>query len=283
VLDFRDPWTLKPDRNRGLIQQRVLRHLERYVIRTCDVLILNTPGAERLYRAAHPAGAHKMTCIPNGFDHVNLGTNRPSDERFVIMHVGDFYRSRRPDRLLEALVSIGNPQIEFVQVGPVFESYAHFKDKVPIRIINGVPHARALELMRGASMLYLCQGGEPGASPYVQVASKTYEYLATGLPILAECPPGDNADLIRRYAKQAWVVTRHNVEDIEQSVTEAYARRDQPPAEMSAAFAWAFDRQRLTGELAAVLDSAAEGSVHYPAPRLARSIQFGHAAETTVD
>jgi hypothetical protein len=157
---------------------------------------------------------------------------------------------------------------------------ARFKGKLPIRIIDGVPHARALELMRGASMLYLCQGWEPDVSVYVQVASKTYEYLATGLPILAECPAGDNADLIRRYARRAWVVTPPNVEDLEHSVTEAYGLRDQRSPDMDPAFLRTFDRQRLTGELAAVLDSAADGAVYYPASRLARSIQLGQVEPT---
>jgi glycosyltransferase involved in cell wall biosynthesis len=285
VLDFRDPWALNPHANRSPIQKRVLSWLEKWVVGACNVLILNTPGAERLYRATYPADAHKMTCIPNGLDQLNeyMPPARGRGERFVIMHVGEFYRSRKPDRLLEALVSIGNPNIEFVQVGPVFESYPHFKDKVPIRIINSVPHARALELMREASMLYVCQGWEPDMSVYVQIASKTYEYLATGLPILAECPAGDNADLIRRYANRAWVVTPPSVEDLGQSVTEAYALRDQHSANMNPAFLRIFDRRRLTGELAMVLDSAADGAVDYSASRLVRSIQLGQAPETTVD
>jgi len=231
----------------------------------------------------YPADAHKMTHIPNGFDHLNLPTEPVPGDRFVIMHVGDFYRSRRPDRLLEALVAIGNPRIEFVQVGPVFESYEKYKDKLPLRIINGVPHGRALELMRSASILYLCQGWEAKASTCVQVASKTYEYLATGLPILADCPPGDNVDLIQRYATRAWVVTPPDVEALVQSVTEAYALRHQHRSGVSPEFTLTFDRQRLTGELAAVLDSATDGAVSYPSPRSAGSIQFGHAVETTVD
>jgi glycosyltransferase involved in cell wall biosynthesis len=283
VLDFRDPWALNPYTNYGSVQKRVLSWLEKWAVRTCNALILNTPGAERLYRTTYPADAHKMTHIPNGFDHVNLPAEQARGDRFVIMHVGDFYRARKPDRLLEALVAIGNPHIEFVHVGPVFESYETYKDKLPLRIINGVPHGRALELMRSASMLYLCQGWEAKVSTYVQVASKTYEYLATGLPILAECPPGDNVDLIRRYATRAWVVTPPDVEALVQSVTEAYALRNQHRSGMSPEFAWAFDRQRLTGELAAVLESAADGAVYYPTPPSAGSIQFGHAVETAVD
>ena len=110
MLDFRDPWTLNPHAGHGPFSAMAAVMARTWAIRACDALILNTPGAERLYRTAYPAAAHKMTCIPNGFDRLNLPTERAGGERFVIMHVGDFYRSRRPDRLLEALVAIGRSE-----------------------------------------------------------------------------------------------------------------------------------------------------------------------------
>ena len=283
VLDFRDPWTLNPHADYGAVRRRLLSWCERWTLEVCDALILNTAGAERLYRTAYPAAAHKMTCIPNGIDRLNPpATTDARGERFVIMHVGDFYRSRRPDRLLEALAAIGNPAIEFVQVGPGFDAYPLYKHRLPIRIIDSVPHAHALELMGTASMLYLCQGWEPGVATYVQVASKTYEYLSTGLPILAECPPGDNAELIRRYAKRAWVIHPPDVEGLQRSISEAYAARNQHRADVSPAFASAFDRQRLTGDLAAVLHAAAAGAVHYT-PSILRPLQFGQVGDPGVD
>ena len=131
-----------------------------------------------------------MSCIPNGFDRLNLsGTDVPPG-KFTIMHVGDFYRSRNPARLLQALARIGNRDIEFVQVGPPFDGYDDFTDRVSITVIDRVAHAEALRLMQSASVLYLCQGWEQGIADYIAVASKTYEYLATGLPILGGLPAG---------------------------------------------------------------------------------------------
>ncbi len=263
VLDFRDAWAPNPHASRHPVRTRLLSALEAWVVRTCDTLILNTPGAERLYRQKYPAHAHKMTCIPNGFDDMNLPVERPPGDRFVIMHVGDFYRSRKPDRLLDGLIAIGNPLIEFVQVGPVFDSYARYKDKLPIRIIDRVPHVEAMALMRSASMLYLCQGWEAGLRSDVAVASKTYQYLATGLPVLADCPPGDNADVIRRYATKAWVPTSPDAEQFAKAVTEAYASRGQLRPGVSPAFVQAFDRRHLTADLGAILSAAADGAVNY--------------------
>ena len=256
VLDFRDAWALNPHDNYSSQQRRVIRMFERWVVRSCDALILNTPGAERLYRLKYPEHASKMTCITNGYDRLNI----PQDgapPNFTIMHVGDFYRSRNPNRLLEALAKIGNPEIEFVQVGPVFESYDQFKDRVSIRLIDRVAHAEALRLMQSASVLYLSQGREEGVTDYIAIASKTYEYLATGLPILADCPPGDNADLVHKYAARSWVLTTTGAREIESAVLDAFAGRNAAEPTVTSAFADEFNRERLAGRLAAVLDKAA--------------------------
>ena len=140
---------------------------------------------------------------------------RLSDCRHLrIMHLGDFYRSRTPDRLLEALARIGRDDIEFVQVGPWCEAIGRFADRVRITHLSRVTHAEALVLMRTASVLYLTQGWEQGVDRYVSVASKTYEYLATGAPILAEVPAGDNADVIRRFARRSWIITEQDVDKV---------------------------------------------------------------------
>jgi glycosyltransferase involved in cell wall biosynthesis len=253
VVDFRDPWALNPHSHHGPLQRRILSLLERWTIRTCEALILNTPGSERLYRSRYPEYAHKMTCIPNGFDDVSVSP-APVTDRFTIMHVGDFYRSRTPARLLEALVRLGNPAIEFVQVGPWSDELERYRGQVPIRHIERVAHKDALALMQTASLLFLAQGWEEGVTDYVSVASKTYEYLAAGVPVLAEVPPGDNADLIRRYAQRAWVVTSPTTDAVVDAVAHAYASRGESEPKVSPEFVQTFDRRRLTSLLAAVFD-----------------------------
>src|SRR5207247_8283357 len=138
------------------------------------------------------------------------------------MHVGSFYASRTPDALLECLGEMGRDDIVFVQVGGSFDSYERFKQAVKIKIVPPLPREAALELMREASLLYLKQGWEPGVSEYIAVGAKTYEYLATGLPILAEAPPGDNVELVRKYASARYVVTSNTRADLRHTVQMAY-------------------------------------------------------------
>jgi len=253
VVDFRDAWSLNAYQVRTALQQRLVRTMESLVVRCCDALIVNTPGTERLYRRQYPAQAPKITCIPNGFDRLNLPRREERPDHFVIMHVGDFYRSRTPDRLLHALARIGAPDIEFVQVGPSFESYARFKSSVRMRVVERIPRDAALALMRRASLLYLCQGFEAHVSEYTAVAAKTYEYLATGLPILADCPRGDNADLVERFASHSYVVTDQSIDAIEAAVRRAYERRHAVEPAVLPEFVARFGREVQASQLADIL------------------------------
>jgi glycosyltransferase involved in cell wall biosynthesis len=255
VLDFRDAWAVNPHANRPPMQTLILGWLERLAVGICDALVLNTPGAERTYRRRYPRHAHKMTCIPNGFDRLNVPAKYQRSGRFRILHLGDFYGSRTPDRLLEALAAIGNPEIEFVQVGPTFNSYARYRDRVPMSIIDRVPHDEALALMQSASLLYLCQGWEKGISEYIAVASKTYDYLATGVPILADCPPGDNATLVSQFASCSYVVTSPDCRAMETAIRTAWDERTQVRPLVHPEFVHLFDRRVLTRRLATILDN----------------------------
>lgn len=254
VLDFRDPWALNQHSYHAPLQRRLLGWMERWVLRHCDALILNTPGAERLYRSRYPEHAHKMTCIPNGFDQLNVAHVSRSRDVFTIMHVGDFYRARTPERLLEALCALDDPGIEFVHIGPPSDVLTRYADRLRIKHVERIPHDEALALMRTASLLYLVQGWEARVKEYVAVASKTYEYLATGIPVLADVPPGDNADIVRRYATKAWVVTSPTVDAVKAALQEARTEADGYEPLVSQDFIDTFSRERLTASLSAVFD-----------------------------
>ncbi|MEC8560149.1 MAG: glycosyltransferase [Planctomycetota bacterium] len=57
-------------------------------------------------------------------------------------------------------------------------------------------HSRMVERLRTASALFLPCGALPPSSRELIVPGKTYEYLASGRPILAALPPGDALDLV---------------------------------------------------------------------------------------
>jgi glycosyltransferase involved in cell wall biosynthesis len=260
VVDFRDAWSLNPHTHPRRFERAVISRLERFVLRTCDALIVNTDGAARLYAAAYPEHREKITAIPNGYDALTLVTRSTARDTFRITHVGSFYGARTPDALLECLAEMGKNDIVFVQVGGTFDSYERFKDRVRIEIVPALPRAQALEYMQQASLLYLKQGWEPGVSEYIAVGAKTYEYLATGLPILAEVPPGDNAELVEKYASTAYVVTSNKSADLRHAVECAYEARSRAPVAIHPDFAKRFSRRDLTQKLATLFDQVTASS-----------------------
>ena len=256
VLDFRDAWSLNPYAKYKDKQYARIRAMERKAIDSCDHLILNTPGTLRLYLESYPEHEKKMSVIPNGYDELTPVTaTREPNAPFRIMHVGSFYRSRSPRLLLEALTEMTNIPSEFVQVGGDFRERQEFEGRLKIEYHPTMPREKALEMMGAASLLYLKQGFEDHVSNYIAVAAKTYEYLATGLPILADIPPGDNADLVRNYATSAEVVTSNNKEDIKAALGRAYAARNTTPIAVNEEFARKFSRRNLSSNLADVFNS----------------------------
>jgi glycosyltransferase involved in cell wall biosynthesis len=257
VVDFRDAWSLNPHTKHSRLHRTMITQLERFVLKACDVLIVNTDGAARLYANMYPNHREKIVTIPNGYDELTPVSRGPKNGDFQIMHVGSFYGSRSPDALLECLAEIKRDDIVFVQVGGSFDSYERFKSKVRIKVLPPVPRKEALELMRGASLLYLKQGWEAGVSDYIAVGAKTYEYLATGLPILAEVPPGDNAELVKKYASAGYTVTSNSRTDLHRAVESAYAARARDTVAVHPEFARKLSRRELTGMLATVFDRLA--------------------------
>lgn len=255
LVDFRDPWSLNTHHRDSRARRRAIAGLERFVIARADRIVLNTEGTRRLYASTYPEAASRFVVIPNGYDRLDLAPPReaPADGRITIMHVGHFYGLRQPDRLLEALVELNDPAIEFVQVGSEFPSLGKYRGRVPIRVIPSVPRADALELMKSASVLFLVQGRVEGERD-VAVAAKTYEYLATGLPILADCPPGDNAEMIERYAANPYVVTSGRRGDLVDALRRIVGEVGATPPEVRAEFVEQFDRDRLALRLALELD-----------------------------
>jgi len=259
VLDFRDPWTLNPHHRHSRLHSVLARRMERRAILGADRVIFNTEGTTRLYRQRYPEAAERMRTLPNGYDQLNEA--RPEElprDRFVIMHVGSFYGTRSPDLLLQALAELRDPALEFVQIGGAFAGQERFRSAVTMRVSGPLPREEALRQMRTANLLYLRQGREAGVEDYVSVAAKTYEYLATGLPVLADCPPGDNLQLVRRYAARHYCVAEPSVEQLKAAVCRA---REEGPAyrpRVLPEFAAAFDRDALTKRLAEILNEACD-------------------------
>jgi glycosyltransferase involved in cell wall biosynthesis len=142
---------------------------------------------------------------------------------------------------------------------------------LPCRLVRHdyVDHHQAVGLLAESDWLLLLLAEGPGAGRVVP--AKVFEYMATGRPILAIAPPGEVWELLADYP----AVDRLAPGDVP-AIAQALARRleafepTQPPVRL-AYDASAYERRRLTGRLAELLDSLLPDQlpVGVPAPAAA--------------
>ncbi len=245
ILDFRDAWQFNPHSNRSKGHQVRVAKAEKTVLQHVDLFVANTPGMAKLYSHTYPD--LNISTIPNGYDFSNCKKNK--SKKFVIMHTGNFYKSRTPECLLNALETINEP-MEFWQVGSTLD-YRIDNPKITFRQYKTVARNEVLDMLQKSSLLYLKQANEGPDVTHIAVAAKTYEYLASGVPILADVPEGDNSELIRNYGNDSYLCTRNEPGEIATSISAAHAiwSRNKCNYKIDENFLRDFSRKKLAEQL----------------------------------
>ncbi|MCA9982441.1 MAG: glycosyltransferase, partial [Anaerolineales bacterium] len=105
LADFRDPWSQNLLMPYAPGYRALNARLERQVLTTADkITCVSRPWLNDLQQnLGHSPG--KFTVLPNGYDETDLETSPlpASGERFILTHIGSFYRNRRPDELIQAV------------------------------------------------------------------------------------------------------------------------------------------------------------------------------------
>jgi len=116
------------------------------------------------------------------------------------------------------------------------------------------PHAAVVDELRRADALFLTLHGLPPGHRSRIVPGKTYEYLASGRPILAALPAGDARDLVAT-SPRAFVADACDEAAIAERLVELHARwrRGEFCEPVPAPGCEAYERRVLAGALAAFL------------------------------
>jgi glycosyltransferase involved in cell wall biosynthesis len=315
VADLQDPWALDeiwfyPT---GLHRRIDLRRM-RSALSTAAAVVVNSDEAEKRFRAAMPELRARLVTIPNGFDAEDF-RGQPEDRtdgRFRIVHAGYLYtaigrRHRRVGRIRRALG--GSPTtVDVLPRSLVFllEALERLIDHRPElaeeievhlagvlsdadeEVVRGsdlihkhgyLLHAETVALVRSADLLFLPLHDVPRGSRVGIVPGKTYEYLASGRPILAAVPDGDARDLLAR-AGTACLCRPRDVTAMVSCVKSQLDRwrrgtpADPPKSDVIARF----ERRRLAADLAAVFDRVVESpsELHGEKPEF-----LAHSGEAT--
>ncbi len=213
VADFRDPWSWReglPAEIASAVSDRINRFFEKIVMQRADRVVCVTPSMTARYRQLYPGlPAKKWLTITNGYDLAEFAELGPVEKPdcFTISYVGGFDFARTPLLLLRAvgeLIAEGRldrRRVTLRFVGPC--QYAGDRSVAQMisehglngiaELIGFVPRPEAMKEILRASVLVLL-----GGTQRLSIAAKVYEYLASGVPILAIVEEGDTAEIIRR-------------------------------------------------------------------------------------
>jgi glycosyltransferase involved in cell wall biosynthesis len=262
---------------------------------------MNTPEAAAALKLAFPELATRTTSITNGYDsdEVAPSTGAQQTERFNIVHAGFLHaeaglRQRRQAwqyrllgriepgveilprshyYLLRALAfwRTEDPNVDkkvrFTLIGKTRsidrELVAHSPVAPLVRFTDYLPHADSLNLVQDASLLFLPMHKLPPGRRARIVPGKTYEYIASGRPVLAPIPEGDARDFLQR-AGTGFVCEPDAVQEMVALLRarfRAWTAGETGPR-VDPGYISRFERRTLTGQLASHLRALTHARAH---------------------
>jgi glycosyltransferase involved in cell wall biosynthesis len=196
IAEFRDFWTDTMERDHPHLVRH--RSLERTWLDSASGVVTVSPSLAREYEGK---GARRVWLITNGFEPEEMPAPLKTDQ-FVLTYLGAFYpqwqdlssvwSALRRMRTADALPTL---RIRFIGDMPsIIANQLRVAGLSDIVEVTGRrPHQEALALMSSSSLLLLA--GPRGGRPELRgmLAAKTFEYLASGLPILQVADPESDA------------------------------------------------------------------------------------------
>lgn len=209
VADFRDPMT-EADYPADARIRRLLRWLEKKVVRHATLLIFTTQSTMRMYLQRYPElSPEKCHVISNGYDEEDFREFFPfprrAGARLRVQHSGLIYpKERNPIPFFQALARLkkdGKINASWLSIDlRACGNEDHYRNLVEqlgiddlVRFLPILPYQDALQDTNETDLLLLLQD----ACCDHQIPAKAYEYLRLGKPILAlTSHSGDTAALL---------------------------------------------------------------------------------------
>jgi glycosyltransferase involved in cell wall biosynthesis len=238
IADLRDPWALDEIQiyPSALHRKIELNRMGRLLSAAAGI-VMNTPEATAALRKAFPSLRQRLVkTITNGYEAEDFSGAIPPrmDGKFRIVHTGYLHtdfglqirRKRNLYRLLGGIETdvdiltrshvillraiekwlVRRPEVA-QNLEVVFAGVATELDKRVVadsavskfvQFRGYLTHSASVALVRTADLLFLPMHNLPEARRSRIVPGKTYEYMASGRPILAAVPEGDARDFLKQ-------------------------------------------------------------------------------------
>ena len=231
VLDFRDEWLTSTlnlvSFNKNERARAVGYKAESEAVRDATAVVCVTDAAVAELRKRYPEiPAERFSCVPNGFDGVSAASRVKAsvDGLTVLTYIGTVYGSTDPTVVVEAVLGLPvevRERLRLRFVGHV--EMAAYRDTLlrlgkQVELIGFLPQAEALRYVESTTYLLLVTH-DP-----INVAAKLYDYLGSGVPVLAAVHPAGDVRKILDATRVGWSADVGNVDAIRQMLVEAVER-----------------------------------------------------------
>ncbi len=267
IVELRDLWAGSPAFDAG---GRVLPDIEDWLLRGARRVVACTPEAVSDLRVRHPDLDGRVVEVSNGFDpeiRSMAGAGAGGDPRrgsrpreaLTLLHSGTLTPARPITPLVKAL---GDPRVTGAfrlvlhgYLSPATRAEverARHEDGVAIEVLAPSPWKEAVTRIAAADGCLIAQARDAGDK--TAVASKIYEYLALGKPVLCVTDGGASEALLHRLRADALCARL----DAPETIVAALLRLrggtfSRPPPELLEPYS----RRALAAQMAAVLGEAA--------------------------
>ncbi len=220
VADYRDPWTqatFYPQR--PALSRSFDRRLEAACIREASCNVVVGEGMAAQFRERYPARAASIVVVPNGYDEADFaGVPYRFPQEFRITHSGSLFRGRIPFEFFDAVREWAgehpslSARLRLCFAGRIDDEARAILSQPPFDRWSELPgylsHAESVALLRRSRLLLLSTGTD--AQSKSLVTGKVYEYLASGVPVLALAPPDGDAAALIASAGAGWTLSPHD-------------------------------------------------------------------------
>lgn len=264
IMDLRDPW-MDYSEGWGTIQCRFFQMWHRRVFASCvqqaHAVVVNTlPFAARL-QTEYPLCAGKVYVVPNGIDD-SISVSQPeemSSQRMVIAHFGTVYGARTARPFLEGVARWlqrtpeARATMDIWFYGESAEDIAGFAKlfnlSEVVSVHPAVSRQEVSSLMKQSVVLLLLAQKQP-----LQIPGKTYEYLASGKPIIAMTEHDSATGMLLRNAPECYIA--EGPREVEQALSALWNRfhQTEPLWTNRQEFLAPFRYSSLTQQLATIVE-----------------------------
>ena len=270
VVDFRDLWTLNsiPRRFLNPYFRLVSEYLERFYLKRCDALIVNTENSRSRMVEKYPMLMNKIWVIPNGYDPDDI---QPNGERCVIPHSLFYGGSIQPEDgygplpLLELLPKLGMEKDKAAPwvlhyAGGEAQIFRDFTERVGLplecRTHGYLEQREYYRLIQKMELVFLCM--PPGVNSNSWIPARVYDFIGNQSRIV--CLAHRDSEISRLLEQYGNSLILFYDEPLEVRVEKLRQFLLQPNsnAKPSEEFGKSLSRKHLTDKLTQVFDQVSE-------------------------